>query len=197
VSGSTETVSTPWITLAQLKAWLNITDSSQDANLTPLLTAATQACISYLNRDLVQSSQTETYDGPGSSILPLNTFPITAVASVMMDGQPVVPAAFNQAGYVIGKFSLRAKGMVWCKGFQNVTVSYTGGYATIPTDAVQACLLAASAMFNSMAADPNLQSESTSGVFSGSFWQSGPGALPPSSRSLLINYRKVYSGIAG
>jgi hypothetical protein len=197
MSDSVDQESTPWITLSMLKGWLSITDTSQDANLTPLITAATQACVSFISRDLVLVTTTETYDGTGSTILPLNVFPVISVSAVSMDGCPILPAGFNQAGYTVGKFSLLAKSMCWSKGVQNITVSYTAGYPSVPTDAVQACLLTASAMFNSMASDPNLQSESTAGVFSGTFWAGGAGAVPPAARSLLSTYRQAYRGIVG
>jgi hypothetical protein len=89
-------------------------------------------------------------------------------------------------------------------GTPNIMVSYIAGYpvgvppdpasstwfvgAGLPTAVYEALKLSASAIWNAQASDPNLAAESTVGVFSGQFYPTGVGAVPPGARSLLEPY---------
>jgi hypothetical protein len=89
-------------------------------------------------------------------------------------------------------------------GVPNILVSYLAGYPIgtppdpissnwfagtgLPTSIYTALKLTGSAIWNAQAADPNLAAESTIGVFSGQFYPTGVGAVPPGARFLLDPY---------
>jgi hypothetical protein len=130
-------------TLANVKGWFSppLTSTSDDTLLTRLVTAASQFIQTRLNRAIAAQSYVETRDGDGGAKLVLANAPVTAVASVAVDGIPIPVAADSMTpGYVFGDTVLYLQGYVFCRGFQNVTVSYSAGYAATPPEIEQACI---------------------------------------------------------
>jgi uncharacterized phiE125 gp8 family phage protein len=123
------------------KEWLGVSGAKDDALLTRLVTAVSTAVEEYVDRTLASTSYTETRDGPGGSRLSMPNFPITAVASVLIDGAsiPVASSAIAN-GYLYTSTSIALRGYVFALGVQNVMVQYTAGFAAIPKDVEQACL---------------------------------------------------------
>lgn len=124
-----------------VKAWLAVTGTKDDVVLTRLVTQVSEAVEQYVSRTLKSASYTETRDGPGGARLSMPNHPITAVASLSIDGV-AIPAASNATanGYVFSPTLIALRGYVFTQGVMNVTVQYTGGYATIPGDIEQACI---------------------------------------------------------
>jgi hypothetical protein len=134
-------MATALTTLANVKDWLKITDGSADATINRMITAFSNAVANYLNRDLAAQSYTETYNGGGNATLMLRNYPVTAVASVNVDGAPIAAQpAFGQDGYSFSQNAVRLVGSVFNLGFQNVQVTYTAGYTAIPPDIEQAVI---------------------------------------------------------
>lgn len=74
---------TDLITLARAKQNLpSITDSSQDANLNTLITAASRAIGRYCRRDFVSAAYDELYNGTGERRLLLRQYPVQSVQAV-------------------------------------------------------------------------------------------------------------------
>src|SRR5437763_12416642 len=74
---------TDLITLARAKQNLpSITDTSQDANLSTLITAASRAIGRYCRRDFVSTAYDELYNGTGECRLILRQYPVQSVQSV-------------------------------------------------------------------------------------------------------------------
>lgn len=127
--------------LADLKAWLNITAATDDALLQRLLTTVSVCMQNWMNRVIPSATYTETRDGTGTDTFMLSNRPVTAVSSVLVNGQIVLPSPDGiQAGYVFSDMAVYLIGQVFTRGRRNVTVSYTGGYATVPFDLAQACI---------------------------------------------------------
>ena len=128
-------------TVANLKAWLGITGSTDDALLARLVTAASQWVQNWLSRDLLSAARSEVRNGTGSATMVLANRPVTAVASLMINGQ-AVPASsgHSQPGYFFSDSTLFLRGYTFTRGQGNVTVSYTAGYASIPPELEQACI---------------------------------------------------------
>lgn len=128
-------------TLANVKSWLGITDSTDDTLLTRMITAFSATCQSYMNRDIYSKSYTETYDGVNSSKLFLQNYPVTAIASLSIDNVSI-PLAANSTvtGYLFNKNTISLNGYSFTRGNQNISVTYTAGYATTPFDLEQAVL---------------------------------------------------------
>jgi len=132
-------------TLADVKAWLQIGQSafpsSDDALLTRLITAASEFIQNWLGRQIAQSDYAEMRDGTGGRQLQFGAFPVSAVASLAIDEVAIVPSPSpTMPGYVFSPTQLSLRGYVFCRGAQNVAVTYTAGYAAVPPDLAQACI---------------------------------------------------------
>ncbi len=131
--------------LADVKTYLGITETTTDAVLTALIANASTLIESYCNRVFLTATYTETRNGGGGPKLLLLNAPITAVSSVTVEGYavPAAPDAISP-GYLFDQQVLYIRpGGNPCefnRGIQNVTVSYTAGFATVPPDVNQACV---------------------------------------------------------
>ena len=132
-------------TLADVKAWLQTGQSSfpstDDALLTRLISAASQYVQAWLNRPISLADYVETRDGTGGQKLQFGCFPVVAVSSLAIDGQPV-PAATSTGsiGYSFSATQLALCGYRFSRGAQNIVVTYTAGFAATPPDLAQACI---------------------------------------------------------
>jgi hypothetical protein len=130
-------------TVANLEAWMGLTNVAQPVadQLQRLITAASLWMQTYISRTIRSQAYTETRDGQGGNRLVLGNEPVTAVSSVMIDGQSI-PASpgFGQAGYIFTGTAIILTGYLFNRGDANVKVSYTGGFTSTPLDLEQACL---------------------------------------------------------
>ena len=132
--------------LASVKAWIPVTTTNDDALLTALVTQVSTFIQSWLNRTIASQAYSETRNGQGMPQMLLLNYPVTAVASVTVDGivippRPALgPGTFaSLGGYTFDSNALYLSGgYLFCRGFQNVAVGYTAGYATTPADIQQA-----------------------------------------------------------
>jgi hypothetical protein len=119
--------------LANVKAWRSppITTTADDAQIARLITAASAFIGHYLQRVLVSQAYGETRNGTGGRALMLRHAPVTALASLSIDGN-AIPAApdTTSSGYVLdgetGMIYLRA--YAFRRGVQNVAVNYSAGF---------------------------------------------------------------------
>lgn len=127
--------------LSDVKTYLGITDSNSDVVLTALIAGASMTMETYCNRVFEAATYTETRNGNGGYRLFLSTAPVTAVASVSVDGFAISPASGPVApGYLFDDLMIYLRGKSFACGVQNVIVTYTAGFATIPADLTQACV---------------------------------------------------------
>jgi hypothetical protein len=133
-------------TLADVTAWLqtgqNPFPSVDDALLTRLITAASGFIQTWLNRPIAAADWIEIRDGAGGQRLAFANFPVSAVLSLSVDGLAIPPAPAGGgfgAGYVFTPTELALRGYVFTHRAQNVVVTYTAGYASVPPDIAQAC----------------------------------------------------------
>ncbi|SEJ55960.1 head-tail connector protein [Frateuria terrea] len=134
-------------TLANVKAFLGITSSATDGVLSSLITAISAAIESYCNRTFASAAYTESRNGTGGNRLFLAHGLVTAVASVTVDGQAIPAAVGTGTGYLFDETTVYLRGYCFHRGVQNVTVSYTAGYASVPSDVAQACVELVAAHF--------------------------------------------------
>ncbi len=133
-------------TLADLKAWLPNQGNNDDTTLQSLITNGSAQVLQYINRPHILSSVlgtlNETYDGNGSDRLLPRSFPVSTVSSVSVDGVsvPQAPAPWGSGFLWDGRRILLRGGFTFCSGVQNVQVSYTAGYPTVPLDLKQAAI---------------------------------------------------------
>lgn len=126
--------------VAAVKAYLGETGTSLDVILASLVSATSKRFLEEIGREIESASRTETFSGDGGSILMPTHYPITAVGSLTVDGDAVpARATVDDDGYVIADaIKIELVGYEFTHGVQNVVLTYTAGYATIPTDVAQA-----------------------------------------------------------
>jgi len=128
-------------TLANVKQYLGVTASDDDALLSRLITAVSEGFESCLNRVISSAPYTEFRDGNGKGVMMFANMPATAVSSVKIDGL-AIPAApdFTGYGFRFDESLLMLNGAVFDKGRRNIEIAYTAGYVTTPKDLEQACI---------------------------------------------------------
>ena len=134
----------PLVSLADAKAFLNITGTTYDDELRRFLDAATDTCERYAGRALRRRTYTENLDGSdlGANPIVLQWLPVLAVTSVQENGVTIDPSM-----YVLDDINgLLLRGgqwspMPWQRGRGNVTVTYQAGYADPPPTAIEAVLV--------------------------------------------------------
>lgn len=133
--------------LQDVKTYIAKTDTNSDAALTALITNVSAAIETYCNRTFASQSYTETRNGGCGQKMFLANGPVTAVASVTVNGQTVLEAPdASSGGFVFDSnvVYIRPGGagpQEFYKGIQNVTVQYTAGYASTPSDVNLACVM--------------------------------------------------------
>jgi hypothetical protein len=131
-------------TVADVKTWLGIADANADAILGRMVSAASSWFYNATARSvLVSAAVTEVKNGADTTEIFPREFPITAVASLTIDGiaipvstGPTVAGYTADSGYsialrggtsMVGSFS--AVPFVFSRGYSNIVYNYTAGYA--------------------------------------------------------------------
>jgi len=134
-------------TLSDVKAWLQAGaapfPATDDALLTRLITTASGYIETWLHRPVLSADWLEIRDGTGGQRLTFANIPVTAVLSLTIDGLTIPPAPPDGGfgpGYIFTATELALRGFVFTRRPQNVIVTYTAGYATVPPDLAQACV---------------------------------------------------------
>lgn len=132
------------VQLADLKSWLDIQSSDDDALLGRLVTQVSRAVLTHIDRPMIlPASYVETRDGDGTNAVVLRQWPVAQVTSCAVNGAAVAPAAAPGPGGTLASGfvleppqvappgtmqKLALRGMCFLPGVQNVTISYRGGY---------------------------------------------------------------------
>lgn len=109
---------------------LGVEIDPEDAQAIAALDAATAMIQALTNQTLEQvEDDVLVLDGSGTRALLLPEFPVTEVSSVELDGVALAASEYQWSadGY------LRRAGSVWPADLRNIEVTYTHGYATLPT----------------------------------------------------------------
>lgn len=180
-------------TLANVKAWLSITTNGEDAVLQSLITSVSKYIENWLNRTILSATYTEYRDGTGTNRIMLANQPVTAVSSVVMNnlGVPAVAIPASTAmsfGYVFDARNIKLVGFgaKFPMGMNNVVVTYTAGYATVPVDIERACLELVALRFR----ERSRIGENSKSI-GGETVSYNVKDFPDSVRTLLNQYRKV------
>jgi hypothetical protein len=129
------------ITLGALKAHLGVQSSADDILLSSMIGQISRAICTYLNRAFVWPRDvTDMFDGNGRNRIQLRNWPVVAIASVSMDGQPVPQSTDSHSfGWMLepgddeppgAMQMLMLRNGVFPRGWQNVVVQYRAGYQT-------------------------------------------------------------------
>ncbi len=136
-------------TLADVKTWLNIQDTSLDSLLTRLITACSMYMQAYMNRTVAITAYSTTFNGDGKTFKMLPNYPIQSVTAVTVNGVTVPqgvapsPTQTQQDGWFFDEDTVYLYGYEFCRGVQNCSLSYTAGFS--PSDPnllalAQACI---------------------------------------------------------
>jgi hypothetical protein len=138
-----------YTTLAEVKAYLNIKGTADDALLTSLIAAASGFIDNYTNRPggLAVAAYSDVRNGNGKAVMTMVNTPVQSVTGLIIDGEQMnqlpAPAVGQIPGspfFAFNENTLMLKGACFTKGIQNVGVTYTAGYPTIPAEIDQACI---------------------------------------------------------
>ncbi len=153
-------------TVANVKYVLGIvqTDLTKDDRIQTLVNLLSGRIEDWCGRKFTSQDYTaEKYDGDHEDTLYLKQYPITAVAAVSIDDIAMSAAELVDPLY----FQVYSEeGYLWCsRGFaarrQGVLVTYTAGYATIPTGLQMACIEWAIILFEGRMKDAKVKQEDT------------------------------------
>lgn len=188
-------------TLAAVKSYLSTAGATapSDDDLQTLLTEISQQMQTFADRRLVSQPYVVSINGVNQRAVSLPNTPITAVAALAIDGCPVpASVAAPTPGFAFSDTQIGLRGP-WRfeKGFQNIAISYTGGFAPIPADLVRACNEAVLAGVLAMTSDIGLPPGTISykagdtQVVLGSIKNLAALCLTPAVTAILSQYRRV------
>lgn len=145
------------VALPDVKAWLDVTTDDDDDLFGNLITQVSRTTLAYLDRAaILPATYVETRDGGNDAEIILRQWPVTAIASLTIDGVAIAPAppltagGPRQSGYVLEAADLAPpghlqrlalRGRIFSRGLQNVIVTYSAGYqvsaeaASVPASA--------------------------------------------------------------
>jgi hypothetical protein len=127
--------------LTDVQTYLGDSASSSAVALDALIENASAFIEQYCNRTFALANYTETRNGNGGNRLFLLNGPVVSVTAVSVNGQTIAAAPSVMAnGWVNDDSMVYLRGGCFTRGFQNVTVAYSAGFATIPADVAQACI---------------------------------------------------------
>lgn len=128
-------------TLQEVKDYLKVDDSTEDALITTLLQSARQAAERYLNQALITQTITEKLDRLQLSTIYLSVSPVISVSSFQYADSQNTTQTFNSSNYIVDNFEKPARlslasGKTWPTLYGNindVTITYTAGYSSEPS----------------------------------------------------------------
>jgi len=128
-------------TVDRVKAYMGSREPIPDLDnlIATLLASADKWFEEQTGRAMASAARTESmvYRGRGSLIIP-SYFPVTAVASVAVDGTPVDPAStWSGTGWYLVEDLIHLRGLTIEQG-SLVELAYTAGFVTPPEDLAQA-----------------------------------------------------------
>jgi phosphoenolpyruvate synthase/pyruvate phosphate dikinase len=179
-----ETPVEPLVSLRTVKAELGIeiTDTTRDPRIEAAIRITSNQIMSYCGRSFRLRTLTETLDGTGSELLAPNVTPVVTVLAAAIDGAAIDVATVK----VYESFLKRAGGAVWPAGNRNVSLTYQGGYSTLPDEVATAAVLQT---IHNLNAKQGVTSESN--TISGVQTTYSAAGVCPAARTLLSRYRRV------
>ena len=179
-------------TVAEIKAWLPNQGNNDDVTLQSLISNASLQVLQYIDRPHILASVlgplTEIYDGNDSDRLLPRQFPIITVTAVNVDNIPIQQAPSPvAAGFLWDGRRILLRGFRFNRGLQNVQLSYTAGYSSVPLDLKQAAIEAFALTYRQRIRIGE-KSNSMSGQITIAFDMSD---VPPRSMSVFNQYRRL------
>lgn len=176
------------VTTSDYKAWRNISGSTLDTFIDQILGWVSSDIRAYCGRSdtngFESATRTEYFSGADEAMLQLNEWPVTSITSVTQTYAGGSTEVLDSSTYRVDAASGLLSRIDVCRGrfassnatylgqdgsfqpsprfeqgFNNFTVVYVGGYATIPGALQKATCLLADILFNGRGRDSSVQSE--------------------------------------
>ncbi|MEE9584612.1 MAG: head-tail connector protein [Candidatus Brocadiales bacterium] len=123
--------------MTNVKDYLGVAGSSDDALISRLVDWATDLIHSYCGRTFTEGTYDEYYDGDGTEGILTNQYPISTVTLLEVDSIEKDASAYTLYGQ-LGLLKLNSG--TFSRGKKNVRLQYTAGYASVPNDLEQAAI---------------------------------------------------------
>ena len=176
---------------SEVKSYLGLTGSTHDDVIAALITPASEAIENFCRREFDETSHTEYFDGLDKDRIVLSHRPVTAVSGLWDDPSRDFDDAslVDTDEYVIDEERgiIRLLAGAFSDGVRNVKVTYTGGYATIPKDVAQACVMLVAAWLHRGREGADGLTARNAG---GTAQQFESQSLPAAVRQVLLPYRE-------
>lgn len=181
-------------TLSFAKKWLKIPDleTTLDDMVELFINAASQDIEDYCNRKFKSQSHVEYHHGRHSNMILLDQFPVTSITELRIDADSVFTdpdTLIDSTSYALGDYKntlILIDGSVFQKGYHNIRVTYTAGFATIPSNLQMACLWFVM-WYHRMREGQNIGRASKSKDGESAQWAQ---VAPPYIMAVLNNYKK-------
>jgi hypothetical protein len=174
------------LTIDEAKDALKLGDDFDDQDkLIRYVNSVTALIERECSRQFLSREVTETFDGDGTSRHILDDgLEITVVSKVVYNGDgdeaPAVSIAFNNFGEI-----RLSDGYTFENGFQNCSVTFTRGLATVPADIALAAMIILKSLWKM---DDNQRERVASVSLQGQTISFKPDAIPPEARMILDNW---------
>lgn len=191
------------ITLTELKNHIGIAaaDTGADDALNQIIAGVGAAVVNFLRWDPeANTEQTRNYDGDGGSLMDLGVKNLTAVSEVKIGQDAATQQVVDSSWYRFEangllkmveseRYSarLRGYGYRFPIGTQNITVTFTAGYATVPADLKLAVIRWCGVIFNRR----KTEGMSNVGDTANNTQTTTPFVMPPDIREMLKPYVKT------
>jgi len=148
---ATATTGDDLTTRANVKEFIDgKTDTNDDALIDNLIVRMSKEIKTFCRWEIVDDDRTEYYDGDGTDTLLLDQLEVNSIASLYDDSDRAFGSSteITSSDYIFTASSKMAKqgilkldGLNFTEGVQNIKITYNAGYATIPPDVEEACIL--------------------------------------------------------
>lgn len=192
--------------LANVKAELGITDTTEDTNLEAWIDQASSVIAGECNRNFGEETIKETWRislqwnrqwyEPERVIL--DRTPVTSITSVVENGLTLVAGTDYEFDPVTGTLTRLCGDFARRWFFRTLVITYVAGYQLLGTlpQAIERATISMVKQYRSAASrDPMLKSEDIPGVLTQTFWVGSTGeksnGLPPDVETLIAPYRQI------
>ena len=182
-------------TVADLKALMKITSSTDDTLMSSCIDRASAQIVAFCNRGFAKETLTETVKSNGGINLVVKRTPIVSITSITLAGTLVDASAYSldepAAGFIYNEngwnctYGKNSYSIVYVAGY--VLPSFITGTINLPEEVSAACLELAKSLYLGGARDPNITRDSVPDVRDVTYGGSSSSVAGGSSASAILN----------
>ncbi len=181
------------LNLNDVQGWLALDGTENTYWISAAVDAASDAVLDWLQWDPRSQTVTDLYDGTGGNSLPVLGYPITAVSAISY----LYPGCAPQADPMTSiswspKDPMIYNGCGFPYGTDNVQVTFTRGFATLPNSILQGVRYTIKSMIDGSGVDFNATGESYPGVIAQTWQPGGPATVPVAAQTLMRRFQRKF-----